>query len=103
MSGDTPGQVHGIGGCPRGRADCYGLARYASEGYASFMCCGETDHGAAPVATDRLRLCIKSTHDYGVDVMVHLDERDAVHAASVLLQGVGYRGSAGLAPIEGSS
>lgn len=45
---------------------------------------GETD--AAPVPTDRFRLCIKSTHDQGpVDVLVNLDERDVVDTASVLL------------------
>lgn len=78
-------------GCPRRRTDCYPLGRYASPGYESFMCCGET--AAAPVATDRLRLCVKSTHEHGVDVMFNLDERDAVHTATVLLGGLSALGS----------
>lgn len=79
-------------GCPRGRSDCFPLARYASPGFASFMCCGETK--SAPVPTDRLRLCIKSTHDQGpVDVLVNLDERDVVHTASVLLGGLSALGA----------
>lgn len=77
--------------CPRGRADCAPLSRYASPDYESFMCCGET--GSAPVATDRLRLCVKSTHEHGVDVLVNLDERDAVHTATVLLGGLSALGS----------
>lgn len=81
------GEVTHPGGCPRGRKDCGALARVASPGYASFMCCGETD--AAPVPTDRLRLCILSTHDRGpVDLMVNLDDRDAIDTASVLLAGL---------------
>lgn len=78
-------------GCPRGRTDCAALARYASPGFESFMCCGETR--AAPVPTDRLRLCILSTHAHGVDVLVNFDERDAVHTSSVLLAGLSALGS----------
>jgi hypothetical protein len=55
------------------------------------MCCGETD--AAPVPTDRLRLCVVSTHATGVDVLVNFDERDAVHTSSVLLAGLSALGS----------
>jgi hypothetical protein len=78
-------------GCPRQRSDCSALSRIASPNYESFMCCGETS--AAPVPTDRLRLCIKSTHATGVDVLVNLDERDVVHASSVLLAGLAALGS----------
>lgn len=86
------GAISAPGGCPRGRSDCSALARIASPGPASFMCCGETS--AAPVPTDRLRLCIRSTHDQGpVDVLVNLDERDAVHTASVLLGGLSSLGA----------
>lgn len=78
------GEIPSPKGCPRGRTDCLPTARVSSEGFASYMCCGETD--AAPVPTDRFRLCIKSTHDQGpVDVLVNLDERDVVDTASVLL------------------
>lgn len=70
--------IYNAGGCPRGRSDCDALARYASPGAESFMCCGET--AAAPVPR-------------GVDLMVHLDERDAVHTASVLLAGLSALGS----------
>lgn len=77
-------------GCPRGRSDCVPLARIASKlelGPPSFICCGETD--AAPVPTDRLRLCVKSSHDNGpVDIMVNFDERDATDTAYVLLGGL---------------
>ena len=73
-------------GCPRLRTDCLPLARVASPDFASFMCCGETD--TAPVPTDRLRFCIRSTHEHGVDILVNLDERDAVDTASVLLGGM---------------
>lgn len=62
------------------------MARTASPNFESFMCCGETD--AAPVPTDRLRLCILSTHATGVDVMVNLDERDAIDTAYVLFAGM---------------
>lgn len=86
------GAIHDAKGCPRSRSDCWPLARHASAGYESFMCCGETK--AAPVPSDRLRLCVKSTHAHGVDVMVNLDERDAVHAASVLLGGLSALGAA---------
>lgn len=77
---------HPTGGCPRGLLDCSPLARCSSPEFKSYMCCGETD--AAPVVTDRLRLCIFSTHEHGVDLMVNLDERDAVDTASVLLGGM---------------
>lgn len=87
--------IYGAAGCPRGRIDCDALARYASPDAASFMCCGETS--AAPVPTDRLRLCILSTHDRSpVDMMVNLDERDAVHTSSVLLAGLSALGSVGI-------
>lgn len=73
--------------CPRGRSDCAPLSRCASPQFQSFMCCGETD--AAPVPSDRLRLCVKSTHDNGpVDIMVNFDERDATDTAYVLLGGL---------------
>lgn len=77
--------------CPRGLSGCAPLARYASPDFVSFMCCGETSD--APVPTDRLRLCIKSTHDTGVDLLVNLDERDAVHTSAVLLGGLSALGS----------
>lgn len=81
------GEMTATVGCPRGRTDCSPLSRAASDNYASFFCCGETD--AAPVPTDRLRLCVKSTHDNSpVDVMVHFDERDATDAAFVVLGGL---------------
>lgn len=81
--------------CPRQRSDCTPLARYASPRFESFVCCGETN--AAPVPTDRLRYCLKSTHATGVDVMVNLDERDAVHTASVLMAGLSALGSVQIA------
>lgn len=77
--------------CPRGMTDCAPLARYASPGFDSYMCCGETS--GAPVPTDRLRLCIKSTHATGVDLLVNFDERDAVHTVSVLTAGLSALGS----------
>ena len=80
------GAVTHPAGCPRKRTDCSPLARVASPEYESFMCCGETD--AAPVPTDRLRLCILSTHATGVNVLVNLDERDATDVAAVLLGGM---------------
>lgn len=80
------GAVYPPAGCPRGRADCAPLSRVASPKYESFMCCGETD--AAPVPTDRLRLCVLSTHSTGVDVMANFDERDATDTAYVLLGGL---------------
>jgi len=83
--------IFGPPGCPRGRTDCEALARYASPGAESYMCCGETNN--APVPTDRLRLCVKSTHETGVDLMVNFDERDAVHTASVLMAGLSALGS----------
>lgn len=78
-------------GCPRGRDDCSPLSRIASPEFASFMCCGQTKR--APVPSDRLRLCIKSTHKHGVDLLVNLDERDTVHTASVLMGGLATLGS----------
>jgi len=86
------GSIADPSGCPRGRGDCEPLARYASPGFESYMCCGQTS--AAPVPTDRLRLCIKSTHDRSpVDLLVNFDERDAVHTATVLLTGLSSLGS----------
>lgn len=85
------GHIADITGCPRQRSDCSPLARYASPGFESFMCCGET--ASAPVPTDRLRLCVKSTHATGVDLLVNIDERDAVHTASVILAGLSALGS----------
>lgn len=80
------GEITHPAGCPRGLPNCVPLARVASPNYDSFMCCGETD--AAPVPTDRLRLCLKSTHEHGIDVLVNLDERDATDTAAVLLGGL---------------
>jgi hypothetical protein len=80
------GAVYPPAGCPRARSDCSPLSRVSSPNYESFMCCGETD--AAPVPTDRLRLCVLSTHSTGVDVMVNFDERDATDTAYVLLGGL---------------
>ncbi len=80
------GEINHVGGCPRKRTDCEAMARVSSPNFESYMCCGETD--AAPVPTDRLRLCIVSTHSTGVDVMVNLDERDAIDTAFVLLGGM---------------
>lgn len=85
------GSIYDPAGCPRERRDCCALARYASPGFESFVCCGQTN--SAPVASDRLRLCVKSTHQHGVDLLVNLDERDAVHASSVLLAGLSSLGS----------
>lgn len=51
------------------------------------MCCGETS--SAPVPTDVLRLCIKSSHDRKpVDILVNLDRRDAIDVAAVLMGGM---------------
>jgi hypothetical protein len=85
------GAIHDPKGCPRGRSDCHPLSRIASPDYESFMCCGET--ASAPVASDRIRFCQKSTHAHGVDLMVNFDERDAVHTASVLLSALSALGS----------
>lgn len=58
-------------GCPRGLGkQCAPLSRMASPNFESFMCCGQTNN--APVPTDRFRLCIKSTHATGVDLLVNL-------------------------------
>lgn len=88
MSRIHDGQINTPAGCPRGlEAECCPIARVSSPGFQSFFCCGETD--AAPVPTDRLRFCVKSTHPNGpVDVMINLDERDATDAAYVLLGGL---------------
>jgi hypothetical protein len=84
---DDAGSRHVPHGCPRGRDDCQPLSRCASVGMGSYMCCGQTD--SAPVPTDILRLCIKSTHDRGpVDVLVNIDKRDATDTAWVLLGGL---------------
>jgi hypothetical protein len=85
------GGIYGSHGCPRGLNECAPLSRIASPAFVSFMCCGQTH--SAPVPTDRLRLCIKSTHAHGVDVLVNLDERDAVHTCSVLMGGLAALGS----------
>jgi hypothetical protein len=87
------GGIYDPSGCPRGLGDqCQPLSRIASPSFASFMCCGQT--GSAPVPTDRLRFCVKSTHDCGpVDVLVNFDERDTVHACSVLMGGLAALGS----------
>ena|SRR3990167_8189256 len=82
------GTVYPLSGCPRKRTDCGPLARVASSEYLSFMCCGETN--GAPVPTDTLRLCILSRHKSGVDLMVNLDERDAVDTAAVLTAGLSW-------------
>jgi hypothetical protein len=80
------GAVTPPAGCPRQRTDCTPLARVSSPQFESFMCCGET--ASAPVPTDRLRLCVRSTHKHGVDVLVNFDERDATDTAYVLLGGL---------------
>ena len=80
------GETRHPAGCPRNRTDCTPLSRVASDGFVSFMCCGETP--AAPVPQDVLRFCHKSTHEYGVDIMVHFDRRDATDTALVLLGGL---------------
>lgn len=86
------GGIYDPTGCPRGLGNqCAPLSRIASPAFESFMCCGQTN--SAPVPTDRLRLCIKSTHKTGVDLLVNLDERDAVHIASVLMGGLAALGS----------
>jgi hypothetical protein len=86
------GGIYAPTGCPRGLdSQCTPLSRIASQAFESFMCCGQTH--SAPVPTDRLRLCIKSTHATGVDLLVNLDERDAVHTASVLMGGLSALGS----------
>lgn len=79
------GQItHPAGGCPRG-LPCMPLARYASEGFQSYMCCGDNG-GDASVPTDVFRLCIKSTHQMQpADVLVNLDELDVTHTAAVLM------------------
>lgn len=81
------GAVPYIGGCPRRRTDCHAISRKASPNFESYMCCGET--AAAPVPTDVLRLCIKSSHDRRpVDILVNLDRRDAIDVAAVLMGGM---------------
>ncbi len=73
------------GKCPKGMVDCWALSRVASEDYESFMCCGETTPESRSVPTDIFRLCIRSDHETGVDLMVNLDERDVIDTSSVLL------------------
>lgn len=86
------GGIYDPTGCPRGLdSQCTPMSRIASPGFGSFMCCGQTH--SAPVPTDRLRLCIKSTHKTGVDLLVNLDERDTVHTAAVLMGGLAALGS----------
>jgi hypothetical protein len=85
------GGIYDPPGCPRALRDCAPLSRIASPGYESYMCCGQTD--SAPVPSDRLRLCILSTHKSGVDLLVNLDERDAVHTSAVLMGGLAALGS----------
>ena len=50
------------------------------------------------VPTDRFRLCIKSTHKTGVDLIVNLDERDVIDTASVLLGALSYDAVSDRAP-----
>lgn len=96
MSAERPkkrifdGVIDAPGGCPRHLSDCLPSSRVASPDYESFMCCGETAKEQRTVPTDRFRLCIKSTHRTGVDVMVNLDERDVIDTASVLLGALSY-------------
>lgn len=91
------GQMWQLAGCPRGRADCTATARRASPGFESYMCCGETN--GAPVPTDVLRLCIKSSHDRKpVDILVNLDRRDAIEVSAVLLAGM-----SGLAQLDAAN
>jgi hypothetical protein len=87
-------------GCPRGLGDCFPLARYSSPAFESFVCCGETH--AAPMPSDRLRLCQKSTHAHGVDILVNLDERDVVHTATVLMAGLSALGSVKITAEDGT-
>ena len=82
------GEAPFLPSCPRGRSDCWAMARHASPNFESYMCCGETH--SAPIPTDVLRLCIVSTHETGVDVLVNLDKRDAVEVATVLLTGMAH-------------
>ena len=88
-------------GCPRKLSDCQPSSRVASPEYESFMCCGETAEAERTVPTDRFRLCIKSTHQTGVDLTVNLDERDVVDTASVLLGALSFDAVA--APTEGGT
>lgn len=94
------GAIHDAKGCPRGRTDCWPLARYSSANFESFICCGETK--SAPVPSDRLRVCEKSTHAHGIDRMVNYDERDVVHTASVILAGLSALGAAKITAEDGS-
>ena len=77
-------------GCPRKLSDCGPLSRIASPEYESYMCCGETKEDSRSIPADRFRLCIVSTHKTGVDLMVNLDQRDAIDTASVLLGALSY-------------
>lgn len=97
------GSIYDPHGCPRGLDhQCSPLSRIASPAFASFMCCGQTN--SAPVPSDRLRLCIKSTHDRSpVDLLVNLDERDTVHAASVLMGGLASLGSVRITATDASA
>lgn len=72
-------------GCPKKAEDCAPLSRISSPDYESFMCCGETDPEGRSVPADLFRLCIGSTHETGVNLVVNFDERDAIDTASVLL------------------
>ena len=72
-------------GCPKKAEDCAPLARVSSPGYESFMCCGETLPEGRSIPQDIFRLCMGSSHKTGVDLVVNLDERDAIDTASVLL------------------
>jgi hypothetical protein len=52
------------------------------------MCCGDNG-GNAAVPTDRFRLCIFASHSRRpADILVNLDERDVIDAASVLMGGL---------------
>jgi hypothetical protein len=43
------------------------------------------------VPEDRIRLCVKSTHDRKpVDLMVNFDDRDAIDALAVLSAGLSF-------------
>ena len=75
-------------GCPKAAEDCWPLSRVASEGFESFMCCGETHPEGRSVPGDIFRLCIGGTHKTGVDLVVNMDERDVIDTASVLLAGL---------------
>jgi hypothetical protein len=68
--------------CLRGLKTCEPYNQIASEGCATFICCGENDGTDRQVKQDKYTLCFKSET---TDERTHNDKRDLIHQASVIM------------------